>query len=138
MYQLHESLENSAQDFPKELQPAASALDPNESLDQFGYSAILQFHSFSYPKKSSEAEFKSELQLAPLSNVYDMRWKIAEPWLLPSSVKFSQLFARNCPFLETRLGQSYSSIKLLKTSSIISHSASESSGIGCRSPSVPH
>ena len=30
-----------------------------------------------------------------------------------------------------------SSIKLLKTSSIISHSAVASSGIGCKSPSVP-
>ena len=31
----------------------------------------------------------------------------------------------------------YSSIKLLKTSSIMFHSSSESSGIGCNSPSVP-
>ncbi len=44
-----------------------------ESLDQFGCSAILQFHSFSYPKRTCGLELKSELQLAPLSNVYDTR-----------------------------------------------------------------
>ncbi|VKP01118.1 Uncharacterised protein [Streptococcus pneumoniae] len=39
--------------------------------------------------------------------------------------------------LKTSPGRFYSSIKLLKTSSIMFHSSSESSGIGCNSPSVP-
>ena len=39
--------------------------------------------------------------------------------------------------LNTSTGRVYSSIKLLKTSSIMFHSSSESSGIGCNSPSVP-
>ena len=42
-----------------------------------------------------------------------------------------------CVRLKTSTGRFYSSIKLLKTSSIMSHSSSESSGIGCNSPSVP-
>ena len=50
---------------------------------------------------------------------------------------------RSCFFLfleaglKTSTGCFYSSIKLLKTSSIMFHSSSESSGIGCNSPSVP-
>ncbi|VKW56759.1 Uncharacterised protein [Streptococcus pneumoniae] len=39
--------------------------------------------------------------------------------------------------LKTSPGRFYSSTKLLKTSSIMFHSSSESSGIGCNSPSVP-
>ncbi|VKH51779.1 Uncharacterised protein [Streptococcus pneumoniae] len=58
-----------------------------------------------------------------------------------TGLKTSTGCSNSSPFLGVGLIQSprlyHSSIKLLKTSSIMSHSSSESSGIGCNSPSVP-
>ncbi|VIV39648.1 Uncharacterised protein [Streptococcus pneumoniae] len=65
------------------------------------------------------------------------------PTFLISSagLKTSTGCSNSSPFLGVGLIQSprlyHSSIKLLKTSSIMFHSSSESSGIGCNSPSVP-
>lgn len=58
-----------------------------------------------------------------------------------TGLKTSTGCSNSSPFLGVGLIQSprlyHSSIKLLKTSSIMFHSSSESSGIGCNSPSVP-
>ncbi|KJQ77717.1 hypothetical protein TZ95_01569 [Streptococcus oralis subsp. tigurinus] len=60
---------------------------------------------------------------------------------LEAGVKTSPGCSNSLQFLgvgvKTSPGRFYSSIKLLKTSSIMFHSSSESSGIGCNSPSVP-
>ena len=60
---------------------------------------------------------------------------------LEAGVKTSPGWSNSLQFLgvglKTSPGCFYSSIKLLKTSSIMFHSSSESSGIGCNSPSVP-